>query len=370
MEEKDLAHKQKKSFIFSLEGHLSLIGLIIVMIAISMPFIILNYINYEITNLKTVDDGEIGIIGDFFGGTTVGLLTLASLIFVATAMIMQKKELELQRNEVTATRLEYEITNRTMKKQSFDSTFFNMINIHQSILEQINYKEKRGREAIQLLYEDLKNNYIKEIDKTLWITHFFSNVDKEGEKVTEILDNLYKNYSNITIENKATSIMKEQLNRYNFVENINEMKEILVILNNQDLLNWNNYSFDKEYNSFKNQPDLHVKKKYYESFYAKNEYNIGHYFRNLYRIVKYIEEYNFTENPVDNIKERKNYRGILRAQLSSYELLMLFYNICYSEKGEKFKDILIGTDFFDNHLIQDKFIWTNDVNKVGQFETK
>lgn len=39
---------------------------------------------------------------------------------------------------------------------------------------------------------------------------------------------------------------------------------------------------------------------------------------------------------------------------------MLFYNVVYSEKGEKFKSIIKGTNFFDDHLIESKFLWAND----------
>ncbi|PGW74546.1 putative phage abortive infection protein [Bacillus thuringiensis] len=33
-------------------------------------------------------------------------------------------------------------------------------------------------------------------------------------------------------------------------------------------------------------------------------------------------------------RKKRKYRGILRAQLSSFELLVLFYNISYPEKGK------------------------------------
>ncbi len=50
---------------------------------------------------------------------------------------------------------------------------------------------------------------------------------------------------------------------------------------------------------------------------------LDHYFRHLYRIFKYIDDAN-----IDIIEERmkKNYAGIVRATLSPYELVMLYYN--------------------------------------------
>ncbi|MEM5591914.1 putative phage abortive infection protein [Niallia circulans] len=51
--------------------------------------------------------------------------------------------------------------------------------------------------------------------------------------------------------------------------------------------------------------------------------------------MKIIQETVFDDSSIENNeKEKKKYRGILRAQLSSFELLMLFYNVVYSDKGE------------------------------------
>ena len=70
----------------------------------------------------------------------------------------------------------------------------------------------------------------------------------------------------------------------------------------------------------------------YESFYANYHYNLGHFFRFVYHIVKYV---------IDNYgkdEDRKMYLGILQAQLSNDELGLLFFN-CISKysinsKGE------------------------------------
>ena len=56
---------------------------------------------------------------------------------------------------------------------------------------------------------------------------------------------------------------------------------------------------------------------------------LDHYFRHLYRIFKYIDDAG-KENGVGGIKlneqERYEYASIVRATLSQYELVMLFYN--------------------------------------------
>ncbi|MEM5598393.1 putative phage abortive infection protein [Niallia circulans] len=93
--------------------------------------------------------------------------------------------------------------------------------------------------------------------------------------------------------------------------------------------------FKNFYKDYKDNPIFDYKKETYETVFDKNESVIGHYYRNLYRIMKIIQETVFDDSSIENNeKEKKKYRGILRAQLSSFELLMLFYNVVYSDKGE------------------------------------
>jgi hypothetical protein len=81
----------------------------------------------------------------------------------------------------------------------------------------------------------------------------------------------------------------------------------------------------------------------YSWFYKDYEDYLGHYFRNLYRIVKWINNSELTD------KEKKEYIGILRAQLSKTELKLLFYNVI-SDKGKKFREFIIKYNIFDDHL--------------------
>lgn len=76
----------------------------------------------------------------------------------------------------------------------------------------------------------------------------------------------------------------------------------------------------------------------YEGVYSKYASDLGHYFRVLYNIFKFIKESDYS-NPI--------YAKILRAQLSNQELLILYYN-CLSPYGEKFKELAIEFELFDN----------------------
>ena len=61
----------------------------------------------------------------------------------------------------------------------------------------------------------------------------------------------------------------------------------------------------------------------------KNMWFLDHYFRHLYRIFKYIDD---SDDRVINKEKKYEYASIVRATLSQYELVMLFYNGFYHKK--------------------------------------
>ncbi|WP_165564398.1 putative phage abortive infection protein [Shewanella chilikensis] len=78
----------------------------------------------------------------------------------------------------------------------------------------------------------------------------------------------------------------------------------------------------------------------YRYFWRKNRNNLGHYFRYVYNIFKYIDN--------SDREDKKTYTNIVRAQLSDHEVALLYYN-CLSEFGsEKFKPMAVEYELFDN----------------------
>jgi len=70
----------------------------------------------------------------------------------------------------------------------------------------------------------------------------------------------------------------------------------------------------------------------YLEFHHHHKALTGHYFRLLYNIIKFVHN--------SEISKKKLYTNLVRAQLSSNELLLLFYN-CLSELGtEKFRPLV------------------------------
>ena len=99
--------------------------------------------------------------------------------------------------------------------------------------------------------------------------------------------------------------------------------------------------FNQMFNSFRNEYNKQKSSDFseqdkinsaYLQFYNPFQNDLGNYFRNLYHIFKLIES--------SEIEDKKSYANIVRAQLSTYEIALLFYN-CLSPYGvRKFKPLV------------------------------
>lgn len=84
----------------------------------------------------------------------------------------------------------------------------------------------------------------------------------------------------------------------------------------------------------------------YARFYKKAEPEVGHYFRHLYHIIKFVD--------LSLIDDKRRYTSFVRAQLSANELRLLFYN-CQSALGEDQFKPLVEKYGLLKHLPRDGF---------------
>ena len=78
----------------------------------------------------------------------------------------------------------------------------------------------------------------------------------------------------------------------------------------------------------------------YLEFYDAHQEEIGHYFRHLYHIIKFVK--------TSDIDDKRRYTDFVRAQLSSFELALLFYNGLSAHGREKFKPLIEEFALFKN----------------------
>jgi hypothetical protein len=252
----------------------------------------------------TFDAGQFSKYGSFIGGLVGPLLAFAAFLMVyktwqtqKEALDEQKKEFEKQKELANA---QFAEQKRTADIERFETTFFNMLNMQQQIVDDLCYSSEK-----------------KEID------------------------NMVGPDSNATLKEIPIEIKGRNLFKYFYTEKIYNSKN-----NDFNILCYTN---DK-----------------YENLWTVKYFD--HYFRHLYHIIKFIDNAKFLE-----YKERYKYASILRANLSSYELIWLYYNGLSSYGNRKFK-LLIERYALLKNIRKEKLIssfsnWTaininNDKGKI------
>lgn len=231
----------------------------------------------------TIDSDKLDHFGSFIGGLVGAIWSLASFILLYVSLQQQKEDVRLtnealtlqieefkqQKVELEGTKIALEEQSKTQELQRFESTFFNLLRLHQNIRDEISVRSIKktngvvvsddkytGKDCFARFYNGIKNYYEAFSDKTI----------------------------------------------------------------SEDLFNYI----------------------YFNGCFDNHQANLGHYFRNLYQILKFIKKSKLDKN------EQKFYSNILRAQLSLYELGLLFYN-CLSSVGNKdFKPLIEDFNFLEN----------------------
>ncbi|HGE7613637.1 TPA: putative phage abortive infection protein [Bacillus cereus] len=302
-------------------------GLILLGIAAVMPFKVKEYYETRIENYKTIAD--LGAVGDFIGGTTVAFLTAASVILLLATIIMQRKEIKISQQSIEElvkqteasveqaeeARKETKVANETMKRQQFETTFFNMINLHRSIIE------------------NLRDTYIKDDQE----------VEIRGRMVLE--DFL------VLFVNDYWRLAKGQLEELKNCppENVDERLESM------------RYNINVEFNE-----DV-LRIAYDEVFFLSGGYIKG-YLHSLITIIKFLRDSQYEKIDRENGScDNQVYREILFAQLTISEMLLLYYHAQYSENDTWLKEELKLYNIFYPRLIDVNYLFDKtDRENIGE----
>ncbi|MEH8174050.1 putative phage abortive infection protein [Aeromonas veronii] len=197
----------------------------------------------------------------------------------------------IQRRELKLAREEYEKTADALEMQAIEGTFFNIINLHHKIAD-----------SIKLDIQEFKN----------------------GTDINHTIKLAVK-----AIKNPYLPQLASPVTTYEGREAFEGLLKYLT----QELPS----------------PDEIVEK--YKHVQNKHNHIFGHYFRNLYQALKLIHSYDDKILPQER---KRKYASILRAQLSTMELALLFINCLdgVSDDG-KFKNLLIEYQMLEHLPIKE-----------------
>lgn len=167
---------------------------------------------------KNIDcSTERGTFGDMFGAVNALFSGLAFAGLIIT-LLYQKEELKLQREELAQTREElkgqreeFEEQNKTMKRQRFENTFFNMLSLQQEIVANLSYEYYVNPNicppnvpAEQFYYNSPKGLlHGREVFEGMYKRAI---IDYNGRRYADGLYNIFKNFGHLAYSNiKATT---------------------------------------------------------------------------------------------------------------------------------------------------------------------
>ncbi|THU34971.1 hypothetical protein FAM09_23565 [Niastella caeni] len=276
--------------------------------------------------LKYVDFRNTGQIGDTLGGLMSPFINLAAVIVTGLAFYMQYRANTLQvqifTDQIKQTerqfRKEHLYKETQNKVQQFESQFFEMLRLHKenvdelNIISVVNGKQVTKRQAFVTMADEFKI--------------FLS----------------YINYDHLPFIHEykhALDIFFWGWNKeYIDIDTLSSSWNRIIDGPNED-----NHLFPIDFREYKG----------YSS-------SLGHYFRHLFLMVKFVAY----SNAITDYDGKMKYLKILRAQLSNHEQIMLFYNwlsegyggAWENEENKFFTEYKIIHNLWVGELFQNQYI--------------
>lgn len=324
--------------------------LIILSIIILGCYIYTMYIS-EYTILERLNNKDVeitGQFGDFFGGVIGSLWTLAGVFLYFSALKVQQKQLKVQKEEMKQ-------SEKLLSQQQFESTFFGLLQTQKELKKDLFCKVKI---IIPTEHQnDYTFNYV-EYDSKL----FFHYIIQELHKLYQIYTRETYNIWNDNLARLQIDDLNNQAEYYKQEEKMfNYSTEFYKVFNELNL------SYTTSFYQVKEKTINATRNKESEEFICCSIYGhilltyqeqLGHYFRHLYNIVKFLDsekEKNLAE--IKNEKNRKeeeavnkrfaNYFSFIHSILSTSELTILFYNSMLFPKA---KELYVKYGMFNNLL--------------------
>lgn len=249
--------------------------------------------------LKDLPEGQRGSFGDMFGAINALYSGLALAGIILSIM--------LQRSELKETREEFKIENELLKSQQFESTFFNLLQNQQQITNNL---KSSITNISGLTNTSVSGYFAREV--------FFSAKLEIARIISALKSDKYDTYSqgDFADINPETGDVSE------------DEKFRKLSINSYTVLY---YGITKEdWLRSKHPNSKQTCKLAYSYFIIKFHSVLGHYFRHLYYILKFIEKQEKSEYEEitieQNRKKYNNYAQFIQAQMSTNELMLLYYH--------------------------------------------
>lgn len=251
-------------------------------------------------------------IGNSFGSLVGTFVAMVAAFLTFIAFWVQYKANKQQWDSIQIDRLENRI--------------YEMLNLHKQNVLELKYLNKQGRDVFKRLF--LEFRYIYLVLEEFANHNHISKLSNDKEKMTSIAYLIFF----IGIEEQNNYLKNLISQEFNDILFDNLISYFLKFKDNALFITTFNINVDE---GSDNITSLRLE---------NHGQRLGHYFRHLYQMIKYIDQYS---NNILPSEDKYQYTKTIRAQLSNYEQLLLYYN-ALSKFGQAWID--------DNFLIKYKLI--------------
>jgi hypothetical protein len=125
-----------------------------------------------------------GEFGDMFGAVN-SLFSGLTFAGIGYSIVLQRREIKMQRNQVSLTYKESKKQNKNLKRQRFENTFFQMLSLHHQIVNNIKY-EYTDRLLIKTTYQGRDLFYKVKEDYSVALKKKFPHTDPQDITILEL----------------------------------------------------------------------------------------------------------------------------------------------------------------------------------------
>lgn len=373
-------------------------------VSVSLFGVMLMTIN-RFWNFEGTPDGWLG----YWGGVIGSAIGVIGALFVMQSQLKSDQEVR--------------------KEEKIDNTFFNLLNLFNSIQNEILTNDPSHFDSIHKYMLKKKLIYINKLEEKKaeellpsckeiiingqeLLSEGLSIVTIENKKVSWS-SNDFMNMNSLELNKQATRAskddkeledLKKRKNKYDQTLNCIQLLKTFLVEEEFTLDDYENYktiiNYGDRLRDILQDLDLPIltdlKSWLQELIIEMNKYSdiklnelekrtiisdglrlyyskTGKYFRMFHRIVKYVND------NVTDAAQRKNYIGFLRAVVNEVEMIVLYYNAFFTERGLGLGNEIKRTEFYGNekdlmpgkisHFSEDLLLWEeDDLEKMRAFQ--
>jgi len=239
-----------------------------------------------------------------------------------------------------------DITKRQFRNQSEDNTFFNLVNLHNNKVQMIEFESIDG---VKVTGFSAFKKYNEEFSRFYDTDSIRVSRIELSENTKNITDNagefLWKKYSDLYHEeghywtdkeanlSKMASLFENSDDAWEIQKGIIGTDDLISNEDKKSLISIGHVAIE----DYPPEKRIEIIKRINEYFYHDYGHMLGHYFRNIHYMLKII----------DTTNKSIEYSKLFRAQLSRYELALIYYNSISDNSSEEFISLVIKYDLLN-----------------------